>query len=84
MSETAIVNFIDYSSGIEKEIEIPLNITANDLVFALNEAFRLEMNTEDILDCYLVSDNPLAFLRGNKLLSGYGIRNGTKIIFKRG
>ena len=32
MEETAIVEFVNYINGKMKEIEIPLNITANDLV----------------------------------------------------
>ena len=59
-------------------------ITANDLIIALNEAFHLEMDVNNIFNCYLVAENPIAFLHGNKELSEFGIRNGTKIIFKRG
>lgn len=83
MEETAIVEFVNYINGKMKEIEIPLNITANDLVLSLNEAFDLGMNTEDIFSCYLVAENPIAFLRGNKTLREYGIRNGSLIIYKR-
>ena len=49
-------------------------ITANDLVLALNEAYGLEMDTENIFSCYLVAENPIAFLRGNKTLKEFGIR----------
>jgi len=31
----------------------------------------------------LISENPIAFLRGNKTLREYGIRNGSWIIYKR-
>lgn len=83
MKGTAIVEFINYSAGTKTEMEVPLNITANDLVLALNETFQLGMNTEDIFSCYLVAENPIAFLRGNKTLEEFGIRNSSLIIYKR-
>jgi uncharacterized ubiquitin-like protein YukD len=83
MNEKAIVEFINKNDNSKTELEIPINITANDLIIALNKAFNLEMDIENIFNCYLVAENPIAFLHGNKELSEYGIRNGTKIIFKR-
>ncbi len=83
MNEKAIVEFINKNDNRKTELEIPINITANDLIIALNKAFNLEMDIENIFNCYLVAENPIAFLHGNKELSEYGIRNGTKIIFKR-
>jgi len=52
-------------------------------VLALNEAYGLEMDTENIFSCYLVAENPIAFLRGNKTLKEFGIRNGSYIIYRR-
>lgn len=83
MNEKAIVEFINKNDNRKTELEIPINITANDLIIALNKAFNLEMDIDNIFNCYLVAENPIAFLHGNKDLSEYGIRNGTKIIFKR-
>ena len=83
MNEKAIVEFINKNDNSKTELEIPINITANDLIIALNKAFNLEMDIENIFNCYLVAETPIAFLHGNKELSEYGIRNGTKIIFKR-
>lgn len=83
MEETAIVEFVNIMDDSATEIEVPLNITANDLVRALNGAFQLKMDMENIFSCYLVAENPIAFLRGNKTLKEFGIRNGSLIIFKR-
>ncbi len=83
MNNKAIVQFINSSSKQNVELEIPINITANDLIIALNEAFDLKVDVDNIFGCYLIAENPIAFLHGNKELSEYGIRNGTKIIFKR-
>ncbi|MEE1057345.1 MAG: EsaB/YukD family protein [Acutalibacteraceae bacterium] len=83
MNNKVIVQFINTISNQKVELEIPVNITANDLIIAVNEAYKLEMDIDNIFNCYLVAENPIAFLHGNKTLSEYGIRNGTKIIFKR-
>lgn len=62
-------------------LEIPLDISANELVLALNRAYTLNIDITDIKNCYLKSENPIALLRGNKKLSEYGIRNGSVIYF---
>lgn len=77
--ETAIVVFRIIRRKISKDLEIPLNITANELVTALNTAYDLGIDTSDIKNCYLKAENPIALLKGNKTLGEYGIRNGSII-----
>lgn len=76
---TAVFNMTKRNSV--KDIEIPLYITANELVVALNEAYDLEIDTSNVKNCYLKAEKPIALLRGNKTLAEYGIRNGTVIYF---
>lgn len=83
MEEKAVIEFLNYKNGGRVDLDIPLYITANDLIQGLNEGYALGMNTDDIFSCYLVSENPIAFLRGNKTLQEYGIRNGSRIIYRR-
>ncbi|MCD7981740.1 MAG: EsaB/YukD family protein [Clostridiales bacterium] len=83
MNETAVVTFCNPGRGQTVELEIPVDITANDLILALNEAYHLEMDTENIFHCYFAAEHPIAFLRGNKRLSDFGVRNGTVIIYKQ-
>lgn len=83
MEETAIIEFVNKNNDEAVELEIPMDITATELALALNEIYHLEMDTKNVYNCYLVSENPIAFLRGNKSLASYGIHNGTKIIYKR-
>ena len=61
------------------DLEIPLDITTRELIMGLNQAFDLGIDTSDIKKCYLKAENPIALLRGNKLLSEYGLRNGSII-----
>ncbi len=79
--EVAIVVFNIAKRKTSVDLEIPLNISANDLVIALNTAYDLGIDVSDIKKCYLKAENPIALLRGNKTLSEYGIRNGSIINF---
>lgn len=83
MGDTVVVEFHNCVDMSKQEIEIPLDITAKELAMALNSAFSLGMNVENPFACYLVAENPIAFLRGNKTLREFGIRNGSQILYKR-
>lgn len=61
------------------DLEVPLNISANELVIALNSAYELGIDTTDIKDCYLKAENPIALLKGNKTLAEFGLCNGSII-----
>lgn len=61
------------------DIEIPLDISANELLTGLNTAFGLGIDTADMSQCFLKTENPIALLKGNKTLREYKLRNGTII-----
>ena len=65
--------------NITADIEVPLNISANEFVVALNSAYDLGIDTTNIKNCYLKAENPIALLRGNKSLMEFGLRNGSVI-----
>ncbi len=65
--------------GKTVELEVPLYITANDLVIAINEAYHLGIDVTDMRKCYLKSEKPIALLKGNKTLEEFGLRNGSII-----
>lgn len=79
--ETAIVIFHIAKRNFSVDLEIPLHITANELVLALNAAYELNIDTSDIKNCYLKAENPIALLKGNKTLADYGLRNGSDIYY---
>lgn len=82
MSEDkAIIIFNNIKQNRTVDIELPLDITANELIIGLNTAYDLGIDTSDIKNCYLKAENPIALLRGNKTLAQYGIRNGSIINF---
>lgn len=77
--EMVTVVFHMTKRNLVKDIEIPLYITANELVTALNEAYDLKIDTSNIRNCYLKAEKPIALLKGNKTLAEFGVRNGTVI-----
>lgn len=79
--EKAIVIFHIAKRNFSVDLEIPLHITANELVLALNAAYELSIDTSDIKNCYLKAENPIALLKGNKTLADYGLRNGSDIYY---
>ncbi len=79
MKNSVYVQFKAKQKNICSDLEIPLYITANELVIALNSAYHLGIDIANIKNCYLKSENPIALLRGNKVLSEFGIRNGSII-----
>lgn len=81
MENTIVVEFNIYKRDISVDLEIPIDISTRDLLIGLNQAYGLGIDTSDIKQCYLKTENPIALLRGNKLISEYGLRNGSIINF---
>ena len=79
--EKAIIIFNNIKRQQSIDLEIPLNISANDLVLALNSAYDLGIDVSSIKNCYLKAERPIALLKGNKSLKDFGVRNGTIVIF---
>ena len=81
MDNKAIIIFNILKRNYTVDLEIPLDISANELVVALNSAYDLGIDASDVKNCYLKAENPIALLKGNKQLIDYGVRNGTIINF---
>ena len=58
------------------DIEIPLDITARELIAGLNEAYGLGIDERDIPMSYLVCVHPIALIRGSNTLRSLGVRDG--------
>ena len=83
MKDKIIVQFERSKTGELIDLEIPLNITANELVHSLNEGLKLDIDLNNVAENYLVSENPVALLRGDIVLENLGLRDGSKICFQR-
>lgn len=65
----------------EIDLDVPVSITAQELVVAVNESYNLGIDTADAKSCHLQAENPIALVKGNKKLSEFGFRNGTIVYF---
>lgn len=61
------------------DLDVPLDISANELIIALAQGLRLDFNINDLSKCYLKTEKPIALLKGTKTLEEYGLRDGTEI-----
>ena len=68
-----------HREGKRTDVDLPLNITANEAIIGLNQAFGLGMATSDLSRCFLRTENPIALLKGNRTLEEFGLRDGTVI-----
>lgn len=79
--ETAIVEFCIEKRNVKVDLEIPLYISANELVTALNTAYKLGIDVTDAKQCYLKAERPIVLLHGNRELHTFGIRDGSVIYY---
>lgn len=81
MRDTAVVilRFRENGQIVQRDVRVPLDISANQLVAALNAAYPLEIDVEDYRNCYLRCERPITLLRGERSLGSFGVRNGTLI-----
>lgn len=82
MNEKIIMIF-QHKSEAAIDIEVPANITANELIYGLNNAYKLGINMDSPSECYLRTENPIALIRGDETLEEYGLRNGTIVYYDR-
>ena len=83
MEDKAVIIFKRGQSDEGIDLEIPLTISANELIYGLNEGFHLGINMDNPMECYFKATNPIALLRGERTLKEYGIRNGSTISVDR-
>lgn len=81
MNDNIIVLFSNCKMKREIDLEIPKNLTANELIYGLNDSFMLGINMDKPSQCYLRADYPKVLIRGEKTLEELGIRDGTIIYF---
>lgn len=79
MDTTAIIVLDITKRNIQTDLEVNLDISANDLAVAINTAYDLGVDMSNIRNCYLKSENPIALLKGSKTLAEFGIHNGSVI-----
>ena len=79
MDNRAVIVLRIHARGFEADLDVPLDVTAHELLLGLNEAYALNIDVSNAANCYLRSENPIALLKGSKTLLEYGIHHGTVI-----
>lgn len=79
MKDTAVVMVYIPERNIREDLEIPLNITANELIQAIASIYSLELRQDALETYYLKADSPKCLIRSGKTLKEFGIREGTEI-----
>ena len=77
--ETVTIIFQMHKRKQAVDIEVPLTITANELIVGLNSAYDLWIDVTNAKNCYMTAENPISLLKGNRFLADYGLRNGTVV-----
>lgn len=79
MEKKVVITIQLFERKEEYDIEVPLDISVEDFIDALSEAYDLSAKFALPENRFLRADSPIAFLKGEHLLYEYGIRNGTVI-----
>lgn len=59
------------------DLDVPLDITAAELLEGVSAAYDLGIDTEDASLCYVKMENPVALLHGKKTLAEFGMHNSS-------
>lgn len=67
--------------GDEIDLDVPCEITVEELLKGLNAKLDWKMKQEELAHAYFRSENPVAFLKGNHSLEEYQLRDGSALFF---
>lgn len=81
-NKTAIITVYLHKSAKSVDLEVPLDISANDLCTFIFRKYIPEQ-FGDMQRYYLRAERPIALLRGERTLREFGIRNGSVINITR-
>lgn len=73
MKKTAIVILNIPQKGILKDIEVPVNISADRVVEAIAQIYKLEKTSQ------LLCENPIVLIGGKRTLGELGVHDGSVI-----
>ena len=79
MADRAVIQLCIVSRGETHDVDVPLDITAAELLEGLSEAYALGLDASDPNACYVKAEHPTVLMHGKKTLAQYGIRDGSSI-----
>ncbi|MED9904104.1 MAG: EsaB/YukD family protein [Lachnospiraceae bacterium] len=84
MKDTFILIFQNRKTKDTFDIEVPKQITANELIVSLNEGLHLGIDLYDAASCFLRAENPIALIKGDTVLEDYKLHDGSIIWYGEG
>lgn len=81
-NKTAVITVYLHKTGKSVDLEVPLDISANDLCTFIFRNY-IPGQFGDMQRYYLKAERPIALLRGERTLREFGIRNGSIINITR-
>ena len=77
--DRCVVRIKFYDDREEEDLDIPLDISAIDLIIALNEIYSLGYDLNRINEYGIKMENPICLMKGTKPIYEYGVMNGSII-----
>ncbi|MBR6569393.1 MAG: hypothetical protein IKK75_02965 [Clostridia bacterium] len=74
-----VITFIDEEKKQSHDLEVPDEITADELVSALQTAYHLRSRLLDSSSQYMRMEFPIGLIKGKNTLKELGMRNGSII-----
>ncbi|MDI9215855.1 MULTISPECIES: EsaB/YukD family protein [Clostridium] len=78
--DKAIVTVSIDGTNIEKDLEIPIDISVKEVCVAIKKALDIDNKHINISGYYIKTKHPTGFLKGNDILKKFNVCDGTKII----
>lgn len=74
-----LIEFYRDRGGPARELDVPADLSAQDLVRALNEAYRLGMDPANPREFFLRAEEPIALIRGKHTLKELGLHDASRV-----
>lgn len=74
-----LIEFYRDRSGPARELDVPADLSAQDLVRALNEVYRLGMDPANPREFFLQGEEPIALIRGKHTLKELGLHDASRV-----
>lgn len=79
MKDSIIIQFFSFRGRRPLELDIPVDISAEELIRVLNDVYRLGMDPARPQEFHLQAENPIVLLRGSRTIREFGLHDGSRL-----
>lgn len=72
-----VITFVDEEKNQHHDLEVPDEISADELIVALHTAYKMQGSTADPRNAYMRMEYPIGLIKGSNSLKELGMRNGS-------